>query len=497
MKKIFLFTLIFFAIKSYSQNYDLVIPDKVNYFYDFKDFVHEFRIDSSFVLNNDTIYTSFTRVREFDSCYAVLDASIFGKAIIKNTQNDWKIVNAEFDTLLIKSNANLNETWNCFSASNNEYIEAKCSNITYKIINANVQDSVKTISFKLKNSISGNEIANEINNVYIEISKKNGIISMPDFAIFPFIEIHVNSSNLNWKEPNAFSQLNLESISPINHIRPELKYSYYFNYEVGDIYQTLTEIERGSSINGTKSFTDIYKTYTVVYKEETALSFEYTLDIEELEKNYDIYGGGVDYYSETSKFVSVPKDSFFFKESFFENQYLEEKPTYALQKNELEKLYSFNLVYDSGYFYLNEWNKCSYSKKEAYYIKGIGGPFKGFGSSNPDEFTRGQTNLIYYKKENQEWGLFFNSIKQVENESKLINIFPNPNSGKFQLEFENNSLKYTITVKNILGEKFLEIATQKDFLNLDLNLDLNLVKGLNFIEINQGTRTFTNKFIVH
>ena len=39
MKKIVLFVFVFSSFSVFSQNYDLLIPDQVNYFTDYKDFV--------------------------------------------------------------------------------------------------------------------------------------------------------------------------------------------------------------------------------------------------------------------------------------------------------------------------------------------------------------------------------------------------------------------------------------------------------------------------
>ncbi|MGB1316230.1 MAG: hypothetical protein ACPG4Y_09430, partial [Chitinophagales bacterium] len=67
MKKILLFLFIFFAFNSYSQNYDLVIPDKVNYFWDNSNFLHALLVDSFEEINGDTIYYGFSRPRGINS----------------------------------------------------------------------------------------------------------------------------------------------------------------------------------------------------------------------------------------------------------------------------------------------------------------------------------------------------------------------------------------------------------------------------------------------
>jgi PKD repeat protein/photosystem II stability/assembly factor-like uncharacterized protein len=76
-----------------------------------------------------------------------------------------------------------------------------------------------------------------------------------------------------------------------------------------------------------------------------------------------------------------------------------------------------------------------------------------------------------------------------------ITVFPNPNSGQFELSFKANlQADYVVTVSNALGEK-VYAYTLNDFAgehrrHLELQ---HLSKGLYFVQISDGQRTVTRK----
>jgi hypothetical protein len=76
-----------------------------------------------------------------------------------------------------------------------------------------------------------------------------------------------------------------------------------------------------------------------------------------------------------------------------------------------------------------------------------------------------------------------------------ITLFPNPNSGQFELAFKaTQQADYVVTISNALGEK-VYAYTLNDFAGehrrqLDLQ---HLSKGLYFVQIGDGRRTVTKK----
>jgi len=85
------------------------------------------------------------------------------------------------DTIIIKTQAALDETWKFISLPQNSYIEAKVISINSELV-LGITDLVKTVSLQAKNSV-GNNIVYYLNDQTIKISQHYGLTKMLDIYL--------------------------------------------------------------------------------------------------------------------------------------------------------------------------------------------------------------------------------------------------------------------------------------------------------------------------
>jgi hypothetical protein len=83
-------------------------------------------------------------------------------------------------------------------------------------------------------------------------------------------------------------------------------------------------------------------------------------------------------------------------------------------------------------------------------------------------------------------------INNPEASSSVIKIYPNPSSGNFSVA--GLPLNSNVEVFNVLGEKVFLYEAGDTFLNVDLS---PFPKGIYFVKIDNGTKFYLRKIIVH
>jgi C-terminal processing protease CtpA/Prc len=81
---------------------------------------------------------------------------------------------------------------------------------------------------------------------------------------------------------------------------------------------------------------------------------------------------------------------------------------------------------------------------------------------------------------------------QLENWS----VFPNPNYGKFHLQFEGNSAPTTIQILNTNGKKVFEENLNNFDGTFNRKIDLRTGPGTLFIQVRQGDKVYSDKIVV-
>jgi hypothetical protein len=113
------------------------------------------------------------------------------------------------------------------------------------------------------------------------------------------------------------------------------------------------------------------------------------------------------------------------------------------------------------------------------------------------------TGVVYYSDGN--WKIFPRTAGDISNVTgidktgfeKWINIFPNPNNGRFNLEITGNySFEAEIQIMNTLGQVVYcshlnSSSNHREVINISL-----LAKGLYFILVNDGTHVMVRKILI-
>jgi photosystem II stability/assembly factor-like uncharacterized protein len=98
-----------------------------------------------------------------------------------------------------------------------------------------------------------------------------------------------------------------------------------------------------------------------------------------------------------------------------------------------------------------------------------------------------------WKRPLSEMGVGINDLESVNSNFKL---YPNPNNGKFRIEFDNKQInKVSLKINNLLGERIFEISDFNPKISNDIDIS-NLPKGVYFVKINDGVRINTEKFVI-
>lgn len=235
MKKAFFlfYTLLLLLVQAaYAQNYALITPNQEKHFTGLSNvnttvpgpLILSIRIDSTQPLSNQTIYKNypvFTPPTNSSNCQLTFnDSSWIGHQIIAYTNGDYLFFNRDHDSILIKTSANVNDTWTLYTFPNQDYIEASVTSISPVSVLGNM-DSVKTIQLQVKDNLN-NPITHPFNNKAIKCSKNYGLTQ---FYYIPDFPLDTNTYSLvGSNTPNA-GTVNLTADA-------------IFDYDIGDVFHT-------------------------------------------------------------------------------------------------------------------------------------------------------------------------------------------------------------------------------------------------------------------
>ena len=427
-------------------NWLCVYPDRKVYFEDMHKMVYAIRIDATSDDNNKTLYP-FSDLHQIDwDCYSITSGSWISKYIILDDDGNTFFVNGNNQQIFIKSQADLNETWDVFE-NDQIKVKGKIASIEEKNV-LGVQDLVKTISFSVYD-LNDTPINHSLNQISIEVCENFGLVKTISFYYFE----HPNN---NWISIDF-----LEPFTLIGIDEPQLGFQninlreQYFDFQPGDELHILF-------LDNQWGYRGIARESILRYlaRADFADRIEYTVERKNRNQTWSFPNGvREEDISITTNIVT---------------QTIQKEPLFTTEPNEpfapdgwgLYKVMIHNTQPATMYFqelYLSLYEQSCYTEylfdgcdTSGYYIQGLGGPYYGYCQMFG---TLVQNTLVYYKKGDIESGTPFDfemSVPKLEIDTSFA-IYPNPASDYITIKSANNeSLENSIIeIYDIYGRKCL------------------------------------------
>ena len=149
---------------------------------------HSVETNNRNINNYISTYSCETTYEPLGDEYCKSEGGFIANKILVDADKNTLLINRNGDTIYIKTQANLNDTWTAMTLPNGNYIEAKVVSVSSKVwlsgFNDYLDDQNKRISFTAKDA-NGTTINHMINDKYVEIGQKNGFYEGIGFLHFP------------------------------------------------------------------------------------------------------------------------------------------------------------------------------------------------------------------------------------------------------------------------------------------------------------------------
>jgi hypothetical protein len=483
------------------QDWRLIQYEKVPLFgrYSQPNIVAAIQLDSVTVSNGDSLMWNYREEQRVlcssyqNGTFSFQDTSWLGLPTIES-QNVYRFINRENDTLILKPGTQLNDTWVFSKADNNRYVEAKVDSMYVDTV-LGMTDSLKRIALTLM-SQNGTPVSNSwIANYKIVCSKNNGMVE--GFYFYFFDADNANSGYCEQIQLAGF-QNGAGRKLPTNET--------IYDFQVGDKFHYSGYRSHANHMYefGPEAF-DYYKIRrTVISNNSTAVELKYVvLDSVELEEatNIDWQTGAstmqTSYYQQIDTIKkpknagyilpnTVPLDSLFWSGGWANYTrlrivgYENSQGMGSLVGPDIRTIETTNIFLDT---LLNYWDCFLEAGPYRSFIeaKGLGTVWADVGSSSTMGNEGIRESLVYYKKGNVSAGhpVIFTGINDVSIQSG-IKIFPNPTSKQLTVQTPENS-DFDVTIANVQGIK-LGIYRFKDTSSFVLDVS-SLTAGIYLLTV--------------
>lgn len=251
MKSSFILILLLFVSQAHAQDYSCVPPEYKTFYTNASGYLRGMRIDSIKIINGDNIYYPFKTARianDLDLQMADTNGgSWLGAEIIEDTTGITRIPTRSGDTIIIKNNAALNESWTFYQDTGARYYEATVT-ATDTATFAGISDSVKVIRINVK---EGTAVitSDSLNNLEIILSKSHGFFQVPGLYLFPF----KNALDLDVDYYVGLSRGNFNELRKEELLFRRIPFTYpanqdIYDFEPGDVFYSGSNA--GTNMNG-------------------------------------------------------------------------------------------------------------------------------------------------------------------------------------------------------------------------------------------------------
>lgn len=460
----------FFALKDQSfRQYLNFSPVKVMYF------------DSLSVTGQDTDFYTFHTWRDTDTvnqvgpnCIEIIGPAWTGNHIHKSFNGNTFFFNSEGDSILLKTNSSINDSWKFMKWNNSGYVTARLDSIIYAVITG-IQDSVKCFSLHVFDS-TGTEInSHSLNNETLLLSKSNGLLSTFDFYYLP---------------DYVYAMHRIDSI-------PMSTQAQIFDFDVGDEFEYYSQCRYlwGGDLPPVFFYFKILSKFfspgmdTVFYHRRTiTLSF----DRFHIPDSVKTFSEDTIHYPliHSPFFRTFPEENLFNSDSSNLFNYILRKDT-GLYHGRQEYMqitgYLGGMPFDSCIEF-NHFDPVFFTTRWA---PGLGVTFN---ESNEESMPgpRCYRHLMWYHKSSEYYGYYRDLTVGLE---KIISspdflIYPNPVKSSFQIKLMNEN-KMTLKLSDLSGRILWETFIQESA-SFDME---NFSPGIYFISLSGKSGSFVKKII--
>ena len=489
MKKIksFIIVTIISLSNLIAQDFQSVNSSRIAFFKNQSGNVNCIRVDSV-KFQVDSIYYLFSNIQRLDyDCYTPYGDSWMGKKIIVGNSDYDFFFNKNHDTIKVKKNANLYESWVAYELLDSIKIIAEVIK-HHSTSFLGLVDSVKKIEFQVYDEFMS-PVSHDLNNKSIILSKNYGLIKTLNFYLFPDYETEYY---LNYQlEENDLIGLTNPKLGIQN-----LEWFDVYDFQVGDELHILY----GESDSGPDTENDYFKTKKTIHKYLERINYIDSI-IYFIERKQSKHvtlndSSSFDFVYDTIKSVIKPNELF---------------NTLSGEPIILSSVYAYNMTVgnhisktDPSFAskLISQYNDtcwsdcCADGCYPAYtYIKGLGGPY--YECTNAFSMGGMENELVYYKKGQVIWGtpLTITGDSEISIEGD-IEIYPNPTKETVWIKTKTSNLPYSIALLNLQGQILMtkEIDSELTCINVK---KYTSISGIYLFKIINKGRVRLIKFIIN
>lgn len=531
MNKLLLFLLLCYST-AFGQNYNCLQYGPKRYFTNGNGYLRGIRIDSVVASSTDSFYYPFrtARVAGYNT-YSIYPLSTdydggswLGKKVIKKSDGTWLFDNIWNDTVVIKSQAILGDSWIFFDDATNVHYTATVTSVDTMTV-WGALDSIKTLTITA-DTAGIPRTWDPANNFKIKLSKEHGFVQAIDLYTFPyhmpdstsdiiFLDFYLDyvtgrNSGFGELSPVPYRGYNPDTVNSVFNwvdlVNPRKKDVFDFND--GDIYQS----ERQETIYSSLSW-PLYKYYyyidTVFGTISTASnkSFNtyahYTLIVHDgpppaYVYHYDLTGGG---NYDTTGLLSLDKmpeevgstgNYYYFPGDTVTGATCTIKDKYIIENNHIVYGDTVDPVPYSAGFDFGVQALGTY--RATYY------PFYGLWATDYTTATYTDHRECTYMFKNGSicyggYRSIYDGVSDVNKEAVRFELAPNPANENVTIKTEGNG-NYLVVVFNMLGQVMFQSEKEKSDLIIPLAV---LPNGIyNFVVVgDSGARTSQRLQVSH
>ena len=478
-----------------SNDYQTVYPEVISYFTKKgNDNIVCLWVDSLYNLNDQYHLLFAHNIQQTgDGCYTPYGASWIGERVIIRDNKYNLFFNKNSDTILIKTDAKLNETWTAYNGKSAKIITAVVADQDTLSFMGQV-DSVKTIAFQVYDTTMS-PINHKLNSMYIKLSKKYGLIQTLNFYLFPDFQSEIFFED-RYDELDEFNLIGLSN--PQIGVQ-NLTWMDVYDFQIGDELHVMYDYY-AYGYNCSETHNSKKTIYTILSRINFDNSITYKVERKQDKHTSLVFmdSNSYEYYFDTITWV-ISSDSLF--------DILPGVPIITYNKGNPDWAYTHRMlntdpiekVIPSTHSTIEQWNENDTCWKYSQgffgcwpiysYKKGLGGPYYECTDMGVDCAGWIKNNLVYYKKGSKTWGTPLSlKLGQKKYKDQLFEIYPNPAHNFVFIRLDRYKGDYcVINIYDLSGRNILSRSVKSA--NKEFQVDISsLPVGYYILELNSQIR---------